>query len=73
MPSNLQKHHRRSIRLKGYNYAQAGTYFVTVCTKNHECLFGDVVDGRMVLNAFGETIESEWLQTPEIRPNVELN
>ena len=35
--------HRRSIRLQGYDYAQAGAYFVTVCTQNRECMFGHIV------------------------------
>jgi hypothetical protein len=43
-------HHRRSIRLKGYDYSQAGLYFITICVQNRECVFGNVVDGEMVLN-----------------------
>jgi putative transposase len=42
MPYNPQIHHRRSIRLKGYDYSQAGAYFITICTQNHACLFGFV-------------------------------
>jgi REP element-mobilizing transposase RayT len=68
-----QKHHRRSIRLKGYDYTRAGAYFVTICTHNRECLFGNVADGKMILNAFGNIVESEWLRTPEIRLYVELD
>ena len=41
-----EKHHRRSLRLKGYDYSQAGAYFVTICTQSSACLFGEVVDGR---------------------------
>ncbi len=63
-------HHRCSIRLKGYNYSQAGAYFVTVCTTNRECLFGNIADGKMQLNGFGEIIKSEWLKTSIIRKNV---
>jgi len=48
-----QKHRRRSIRLKGYDYSQAGAYFVTVVTWQRECLFGEVVDGNAVLNDRG--------------------
>jgi hypothetical protein len=47
------KHHRRSIRLKGYDYAQPGAYFVTICVRERECALGDVVDGGMVLNDLG--------------------
>ncbi len=51
------KHHRRSIRLKGYNYAQAGAYFITICTQGRAHLFGDIVDGGMRLNDAGHMIE----------------
>lgn len=59
------RHHRRSIRLKGYDYTQMGAYFVTICAQNRECLFGDVVDGEMRLNdAEGIVAESwQWLAT----------
>ena len=39
---NPDRHHRRSIRLKGYDYSRAGAYFVTICTHNRECLFGEI-------------------------------
>lgn len=67
-----EKHHRRSIRLKGYDYTQPGAYFVTICTRNRECLFGEVVDGAMRLNEFGEMVGNEWFKTADIRPNVRL-
>jgi len=44
------RHHRRSTRLRGWDYSQAATYFVTICTDQRQCLFGEVVDGRMLLN-----------------------
>ena len=53
-------HHRRSIRLRGYDYAQPGAYFVTVVTWQREMLFGEVRDGAMVLNRFGAIAEREW-------------
>jgi putative transposase len=43
MKYNPEKHHRRSIRLKGYDYTQAGMYFVTICIWQRECLLGNVV------------------------------
>ena len=58
-------HHRRSIRLKGYDYSQAGLYFVTVCAQNMKCIFGDVVDEKMVLNEAGQMVECEWLALKE--------
>ena len=67
------KHHRRSIRLMGYDYSQPGFYFVTICTHQRQLLFGDVVDGMMVLNDLGEIVANEWVKTPTIRPNVKLD
>ena len=52
------KHHRSSIRLKGYDYSEAGAYFVTVCAQSRECLFGDVIDGEMRLNDAGKMIQN---------------
>ncbi len=53
-------HHRRSIRLKGYDYSQAGAYFVTIVTWQREMLFGDIVNGEMVLNDFGKIVFEKW-------------
>lgn len=55
-------HHRRSIRLQGYDYSQTGMYFVTFCTHNRKCLFGDVVDGAVVLNEYGKIAEEPILR-----------
>ncbi len=65
MKYNPDKRHRRSIRLRGYNYAQAGAYFVTVCTRGRECLFGNVVDGEMRLNDAGQIIAHTWAALPQ--------
>lgn len=54
------KHHRRSIRLIGYDYTQAGAYFVTIVVQNHECLLSDVVDGEMRINNFGKIVQECW-------------
>jgi len=66
-------HHRRSIRLRNYNYTQAGAYFITICSWKRECLFGEVLDGIMRLNQYGQIVEKEWLQTEIIRINVKLD
>jgi putative transposase len=50
MKFNCDEHHRRSIRLRNYDYAQEGAYFITICSRNRECLFGDIVDSQMKLN-----------------------
>ena len=53
-------HHRRSIRLKGYDYSQAGAYFVTIVTWQREMLFGEITDGELVLNEFGQIVSEKW-------------
>jgi hypothetical protein len=55
-----QQHHRRSIRLLEYDYAQPGAYFVTIVSWHRECLFGDVEDGQMVLNEIGKIVRVKW-------------
>jgi len=64
---------RRSIRLQGYDYSQAGAYFVTICTHNKACVFGDVVDGEMRLNEYGAIVKDEWLRTDTLRENVVID
>lgn len=54
------KHLRRSVRLKGYDYAQAGAYFVTICTQNRDYMFGEVVNEEMRLNDAGRLVQSVW-------------
>lgn len=66
-------HKRRSIRLREFDYAGAGVYFVTMCAWQRECLFGDMVDGEMRLNDFGVVVREEWLRTAQMRNNVELD
>jgi len=53
------KNHRRSIRLKDYDYSQAGLYFITICCQNRDCLFGNIENGAMNLNDAGKMIE-KW-------------
>ena len=53
VPYNPEQHHRRSIRLQEYDYSQAGAYYVTICVRDKRCLFGEVVEGQMVLNEAG--------------------
>lgn len=67
-----QKHHRRSIRLKGYDYAQTGAYFVTIVTYHRDCLFGAVVNQEMTLSDFGKIADECWRTIPDHFANVEL-
>ena len=64
---------RQSIRLKNYDYSKSGLYFVTICTENRECLFGDIVDGKMVLNDVGNMIQKLWNKITERFNMVELD
>lgn len=68
-----QRHHRRSIRLKEYDYTQPGAYFVTICAHGRAPLFGDVVDGEMRLNEYGEIVRAEWFKTAQLRSHVVLH
>lgn len=67
------RHRRRSIRLSGYDYARPGVYFVTVCTWHREPMFGDIVDGEMRLNEFGEIASDCWKQILEHFPATKFN
>ena len=64
---------RRSIRLKGYDYSWPGAYFVSICAHNRECLFGEIVNGGMVLNDAGRMAEQCWHNIPLHFPHVELD
>ncbi|CAK8714609.1 MAG: REP element-mobilizing transposase RayT [Candidatus Electronema aureum] len=77
-------HHRRSIRLTGYDYSQGGAYFVTICTQDRECLFGEIVVGvgpcaypdvpsEMRLNTAGQMIREIWHEMPEYYSGVALD
>lgn len=65
--------HRRSIRLRGYDYRQVGAYFVTLCTHGREMVFGEVVDGTMRLNAYGHIVTEDWLWLAERYLYVDLD
>ena len=54
-----QKHHRRSIRIKGYDYSSGGAYYVTIVTQGRKFLFGEIIDGKMYVNEYGEIVQ-KW-------------
>lgn len=72
MTYNPLIHHRHSIRRKEYDYSSEGAYFVTICTHNSGNVFGHIENGKMHLNEYGKICNNEWLNTPNIRPNVKL-
>ncbi|GAB6279515.1 MAG: transposase [Lentimicrobium sp.] len=67
------KYRIESVRLQGYDYSQPGAYFITIVTHNRQCLFGNIVDGEMMLNEFGVLVKNEWLKTGIIRPNIVID
>lgn len=73
MNYNPEKHHRRSIRLKGYNYSLAGAYFITICAHQRECLFGEVIAGAMILNRLGQVVKWHWYTLPKIHRRLQLD
>ena len=73
MPYDPHKHHRRSIRLKGYDYTQAGAYFVTICAQDRDNLFGQITDGEIDLDPAGKMIHEVWSSLPEKYPTVQLD
>ncbi len=69
----MKRFHRRSLRLKNYDYAQSGVYFVTTCTYHRQCLFGNIVNGIMHLNECGVIVRDEWLRSAKIRNEIVLD
>jgi len=70
---NPNIHHRRSIRLKGYDYSKAGAYFITICCQNRICRFGNIENGEMIMNEYGTVAYNEWTKLPERFPNFVLD
>lgn len=73
MNYNPKIHHRRSIRLKGYDYAQAGLYFITICTNHRQHIFGEVLNSQMILNDTGKVADECWQAIPQHFPNAILH
>jgi REP element-mobilizing transposase RayT len=65
-------HNRRSIRLKDYDYSQSGLYFITICTRDRECLFGDIDNNGIMLSKEGLIAEKYWNAIPAHFPNTIL-
>ena len=73
MSYNPEIHHRHSIRIQGYDYANAGTYFVTICCYQRHHLFGEIDNGEMKINAIGQIVSAQWQKIPQHFPNAELD
>ncbi|MCX8048287.1 MAG: transposase [Methylohalobius sp.] len=72
-PDRPDRPNRRSIRLKGYDYSQAGAYFITICTRDRVCLFGEIVAGEMRLNDMGRIVETVWKEIPASYPGAAID
>ena len=73
MTYDAKIHHRRSIRLKNYDYSQAGLYFITICTHERQLLLGRIDNGRMQLNPWGEIVQRVWFELPEHYAHIRLH
>ena len=73
MKDSSKKHQRKSIRLSEYNYSLPNWYYITICAYERRSLFGNIKNGKMILNKLGKVIEEEWMRTKEIRKNVDLD
>ena len=66
-------YHRHSIRMQGYDYTQNGCYFLTICTRNRECLFGEIQNAEMFLSNIGEKVNDCWQEIPKHFPQIVLH
>jgi REP element-mobilizing transposase RayT len=73
MAYNPDIHHRRSIRLQNYDYSQQGAYFVTICTLQRECLFGEIIEREIQLNDYGKIVLKWWNKLNQHFPKVETD
>jgi putative transposase len=72
MPDDRKQLNRVSIRLKGFDYSSAASYFITICTQNRQCLFGEIESGVTILNPAGQMIIDEWLAIQSRFTSVQL-
>lgn len=73
MKDDYKKYQRKSIRLSDYDYSVPSWYYITICTYGRRKLFGEINNGKMIMNKFGNVVEEEWIRTKVIRKNVDLD
>lgn len=73
MKYNPNVHHRKSIRVKLYNYSLPGMYFITICIQNRKCILSKIKDKRIFLTSYGEIVNQEINNTEKMRKNVRIN
>lgn len=69
----FERYRQKSRRLQGFDYGSEGAYFVTICCKNRESIFGEVVNGKMILNELGNIVHQEWQKTSDLRKNIAVD
>jgi putative transposase len=65
-----EDHHRKNMRLQGYDYSQAGGYFVTIVAQGRECLFGEILNDEMIFNEAGKMVARWWNELANKFPSV---
>lgn len=73
MGYDIEKHHRRSIRMKGYDYSLPGAYFVTLLSHRRACLFGEIEKGQIYQSDIGMLVIECWLRIPANFNNTRLD
>ncbi len=66
------KYRGQSTRKQSWDYSSEGSYFITICTKNKQHFFGKIRDGKMMLSEIGKVVESEWIKSIAMRPEMEI-
>lgn len=66
------KYRIETTRMRNWDYGWCGQYFITICTQCRECFFGEIIEGQMKISEIGEIVKSEWLKSPKIRPDMNL-
>jgi REP element-mobilizing transposase RayT len=73
MQDRYQNRYRiSSARLRNWDYGNSAAYFITICTKNREHYFGNIINAEMQLSEIGKIVKSEWLKTFKMRPDMNL-
>ncbi|NIN69935.1 MAG: transposase [Anaerolineae bacterium] len=73
MECGVERHRRRIVRLKGYDYSRPGAYYVTVCTHLRSCLLGEVAEDEMRLNDYGHIVRTCWSDLPSHHAHLRLD
>lgn len=72
-PLYKNKYRIPSARWNKWDYSWDGHYFITICTHNNECFFGEIEDAKMILSPTGKIIEEEWKKTFSLRSYLILD